>query len=81
MILNEDMLRQSMYGALKELVLDRKYFYHSSVGAQYSELTEEGKEAVLGIISLFAHQIHDAHDIELDSRAKQLVMDGLTKDY
>jgi len=62
-----------------ELLNNRNYYYHSSVGAGYSHLTEEGKEAVIEFMNMIAYKMKQAEDQDLDSRAKQQVIDQLKK--
>jgi len=62
---------------LLELINNNRYYYHSSVGASYSHLTEDGKEAVTEFMNMIAFKMKEAEDAELNRRAKQQVLDTL----
>jgi hypothetical protein len=70
-------LKEFMYGGLMELMRNRHYFYHSSVGAEYSHWTEEGQKALADYISVMGYKMLHAEEAELDNRAKNIVMKTL----
>ncbi len=72
-------IKDLCYGGLEELLNNNRYYYHSSVGAGYSHLTEEGKEAVVEFMNMIAWKIKEANDLDLDQRAKKQVLDQLKK--
>lgn len=65
------------YGGLMEMISNRNMYYKSSVGKDYSHLTEEGKAAVAEYIELMAWKMIEAEDVELDRRAKEMVLKEL----
>jgi hypothetical protein len=67
-------IKQLMYGGIKELMNDRKYYYNSGLGRQYSHWTDEGKLAISEFVSDITTYIIDAENKELDSRAKEMVL-------
>jgi len=70
-------VKELMYGGVAELMRNRHYFYHSSVGAQYSHWTEEGQKALAEYMTLIGCKMLEAEHEELDKRAKDLVINGL----
>jgi len=72
-------VKDLIYGGLSELIRNKKYYYHSTVGAEYSHWTEAGEDAMSGFMTIMAFYIAAAESSSLDARAKELVMDGLTK--
>ncbi len=72
-------IKDLCYGGMLELLNNRNYYYHSSVGAGYSHLTEEGKEAVVEFMNLVAFKMKEAEDADLNERAKQQVLNELKK--
>ena len=36
-------VKDLMYGSLNELMQNRRYYYYSSIGAEYCHWTDEGK--------------------------------------
>jgi len=72
-------IKDLIYGGLEEILNNNRYYYHSSVGASYSHLTEEGKIAVVEYMDLMAWKILEAENADLNTRAKQQVLDQLKK--
>ena len=70
-------IKDLVYGGLEELLNNRNYYYHSSVGASYSHLTDEGKQAVVEFMDLMAWKVREANEADLERRAKQQVIDAL----
>ena len=72
-------LPNQVYAGLFEILKDQRLYYNSSVGADYSHLTEEGEKAVVSWISLMAPQMIRIQQAELDARAKQMVVNELKR--
>ncbi len=72
-------IKDLIYGGLEEILNNRNYYYHSSVGASYSHLTEDGKTAVVEFMDLMAWKIKEANEADLDRRAKEQVLAELKK--
>ena len=70
-------IKEFLYGGVQELMKNRKYYYHSSVGSNYSHWTDEGKEALAEYMNLIGHKMLEAEEIDLNKRAKELVIKGL----
>lgn len=72
-------IKDLTYGGLLEILNNSRYYYHSSVGAGYSHLTEAGQQAVVEYMNMIAWKIKEAENAELDQRAKKQVLEGLEK--
>lgn len=72
-------LHKQIYAGLFEIIKDKNCYYHSSVGKDYSHLTEEGKEAVVRWLEMAAWEMLKLEEAELDARAKKLVWDELKR--
>jgi len=70
-------IKHMMYGGIKELMADRRYYYNSGIGRQYSHWTDEGKLAISEFVSDITTYIIDAENKELDQRAKDIVLKEL----
>lgn len=66
-----------MYGGVSEMMQNRRYYYHSSVGRNYSNWTEEGKIAMDEFMREMTKHIYNAEQNDLDQRAKDLVIKEL----
>lgn len=69
-------LQSALYASVESLLENRQTYYQSSVSG-YSHFTEEGKLALLEIVSMFAEKMIKTKQSELDKRAKELVINGL----
>ena len=72
-------IKDLCYGGMLELLNNRAYYYKSSVGKDYSYLTEDGKTAVVEFMNMIAWKMLEAENAELDKRAKQQVLDQLKR--
>jgi predicted transcriptional regulator len=70
-------IKELMYGGVSEMMQNRRYFYHSSVGRSYSHWTAEGKAAMLEFMSDMTQYIYEAEQKSLNDRAKELVLKEL----
>jgi hypothetical protein len=66
-----------MFGGVHELMHNRKYYYHSTVGINYSHWTDDGVKALTEYMNLMAFKMIEAEEAELNRRAKELVIKGL----
>ena len=70
-------IKELMYGGVQELMRNRKYYYHSSVSAEYCKWTDEGAKALTDFMNLIGHQMIINEEAALTKRAKELVLKGL----
>lgn len=70
-------IKELMYGGIKEIMNNSRYYYRSSTGRQFSSFTENGKTAVQEFVTEIAAYITDAENAELDQRAKDMVLKEL----
>jgi hypothetical protein len=77
--MHKDAVKHLLYGGLSELMQNSEYYYHSPVGSDYCHWTEEGERVMVGFVTIMATRMLEADQAQLDMRAKELVMDGLTK--
>ena len=70
-------IKELIYGGVRQLMMNRDYYYRSSAGANYSHWTEAGKTALVDYMNLMAYKMIEAEEVELNQRAKNLVIKGL----
>lgn len=70
-------VEKMIIGSVKEIIKDRQYFYHSTVGAEYCHLTEEGNRAIIDLVNVLGSRLLKAEAEEDIERSKQLVLDQL----
>lgn len=73
-VMEKQAIKELMYGGLKEIMSNSRYYYKSSIGKEYSSFTSTGKEVVQEFITELAGHIVEAENAELDQRAKDMVM-------
>ena len=73
-------VKDLVFGGLMELQRNRAYYYYSGVGSAYSYWTEDGKEAVAEFMKEMAPLMRQADELELDKRAKEMVLKELKGD-
>ena len=78
--MDKQAVKDLMFGGLHELMKNRHYYYHSSVGQNYSYWTDEGKEALCEYMNVMGWKLKEAEEAELNQRAKDLVINGLKGD-
>ena len=75
--MDKQAIKDVMFGGLSEIMKNRKYYYHSSVGNNYSYFTDDGEKALLEYMNLMGAKLYEAEEAELNQRAKDLVVKGL----
>ena len=70
-------VERMIIGSVKEIIRDRQYFYHSTIGPEYCHLTEEGNRAIIDLVNLLGSRLLKAELEEDIERSKQLVLDQL----
>ena len=70
-------LKHLIYGGIEEIIRDRRYYYHTSVGESYSHFTEEGKEAIAEFMAGMAYKIRAAEEADLEKRAREQTLAAL----
>ncbi len=75
--MDKQAVKDVMFGGIHELMKDRKYYYHSTVGETYSHWTDEGKEALMEYMNVIGWKLKEAEEADLRERSKQMVLKGL----
>lgn len=70
-------IKDFMYGGIQELMHNRKYYYYSSVGVNYSHWTDEGEKALSEFMNIMTHKMMEAKEAEIRKKAKEMVIEGL----
>ena len=68
-------------GSIDAIISNKDYFYHSSVGPNYSHLTKEGETMIIKTMNSLLPLLDDARQHELDERAKQITFDTLKEQH
>ena len=73
-------IKELMYGGLKEIMNNSRYYYRSSISKEYSSFTDAGKEVLQEFVADLAGYITAAEEKELDQRAKDMIMKELKQE-
>lgn len=75
----EEDIAITLYGAIRQLVLEKDYFYQS-FQPEYSHLTGNGERAIINLVNQFGPRLIKAiHDDDV-KRSKELVLNELKKE-
>ncbi len=75
--LMRSMNKDVVYGALLELSQNQKVWHESSVSAEYSHLTDDGKEAIIHVIEEMFRGLQTIQKRELAEEAKRQTLEAL----
>jgi hypothetical protein len=75
--MDKQAIKNFIYGGVEELLHDKKFYRYSSVGADYSYFTDEGKVALAALLDIVAWKMREAENEDLNNRAKKQVLDSL----
>jgi hypothetical protein len=70
-------IKDLLYGGMMEMMRNRQYYYNSGVNSSYNSWTEEGQAALAEYMTLVAGKMWEAEQVELNARAKELVLTEL----
>jgi len=70
-------LKDLLYGGIMELMRNRQYYYSSGVNSSYNSWTDEGREALADYMNLVSGKMWESEQVELNARAKELVLKEL----
>lgn len=76
--MNPSLAGTMVVGALKEFVKNERYFRYSSVGMEYSHLTDIGKEELMKILNVNLALLRDSIEYEIEEQAKELMIKSLS---
>jgi hypothetical protein len=68
-----------LYGALRQIILEKDYFY-PSYQIEHSHLTDNGERAILHLVNTWGPRLLKAIQDDDIERGKQLVMQELKKE-
>jgi hypothetical protein len=77
--LRRSMNKDIVYGSLMELSRNNRVWYESSVGPEYSSLTEDGKKAIIHVVEEMFRGLQRIHAEEVKEEAKKQMLDELQK--
>ena len=74
-----NLFKNQVYSGIMEILHDKKYYYHSSVGPEFSHFTEEGNLALVEYMQILAPTMLKKEEQAFIKLAKEIVWDELKK--
>ncbi len=71
------MNKDIIYGALLELSRNKQVWHESTVSAEYSHLTEEGRDAIIHVVEDMFRGLQIIHNQEVKEEAKRQTLEAL----
>ncbi len=71
------MHKDMLYGAMLELAKNQRVWHESSVSAEYSHLTEDGKDAIIHVVEEMFRGLQTINKEEIKEEAKRQTMEAL----
>ena len=75
--IRRSMHKDMLYGSLLELAQNKLVWYESTVGPEYSHLTEDGKDAIVHVVEELFRGLQTIHNQEIREEAKKQTLDAL----
>lgn len=75
-------IERQLIGGILEMMNDNRLFHKSTFGRnhEYSDWTDEGREALLAFVTDYSRRLMTAQDAELNERAKALTWQALREE-
>jgi len=70
-------LKDTLYAGIHALAENRRYYYRSAAGSDYSYWTDEGRLALADYTKVMVEMMLSEEERSLNNRAKDLVITGL----
>lgn len=75
--IRRSMHKDMLYGALLELSQNQRVWHESTVSAEYSKLTDEGREAIIHVIEEMFRGLQTIHKQEVKEEAKRQTLESM----
>jgi hypothetical protein len=75
--IRRSMHKDMLYGAMLELAKNQRVWHESSVSAEYSHLTEDGKNAIIHVVEEMFRGLQTINKEEIKEEAKRQTLESL----
>ena len=79
--MDKQMIKDMLYGTIREMQDDSRYYYRSSVGVEYSHWREEGEQQLSQMIKVISARVDQIERDRIKAASQQLLLDELKKDH
>ncbi len=75
--IRRSMHKDMLYGAMLELAKNQRVWHESTVSAEYSHLTEDGKDAIIHVVEEMFRGLQTINKEEIKEEAKRQTLEAL----
>ena len=79
--MDKQMIKDMLYGTIREMQDDSRYYYRSSVGVEYSHWRDEGEQQLAQMIKVISARVDQIERDRIREASQQLLLDELKKDH
>ncbi len=79
--MDKQMIKDMLYGTIREMQDDSRYYYRSSVGVEYSHWRDEGEQQLAQMIKVISARVDQIERDRIKAASQQLLLDELKKDH
>jgi hypothetical protein len=79
--MDKQMIKDMLYGTIVEMQNNKKYYYYSAIGVEYSRWQDEGEQQLVQAIKLISARVDQFERDRIRAASQQLLLDELKKDH
>lgn len=78
--MDKQMIKDLLYGTIREMQYNKKFFYQSSVGSSYSYWTKDGEQELLSMIKMMASKVQEFEQEQDKLRGQNMLLEKLSRE-
>lgn len=79
--MDKQIIKDMLYGTICEMQQDKRYYYHSKVGVEYSHWHEEGEQQLAQVVKIISARVDQIERDRIRAASQQLLLDELKKNH
>jgi 2-oxoglutarate dehydrogenase complex dehydrogenase (E1) component-like enzyme len=79
--MDKQMIKDMLYGTIREMQDNNRYYYRSTVGVEYSHWRDEGEQQLAQMIKLISARVDQIERDSLRAASQKMLLDELGKDH
>ena len=79
--MDKQMIKDMLYGTIREMQDNNRYYYRSTVGVEYSHWRDEGEKQLSQMIKLISARVDQIERDSLRAASQKMLLDELGKDH
>ena len=78
--MDKQMIKDLLYGTIREMQYNKKFFYQSSFGSSYSYWTKDGEQELLSMIKMMASKVQEFEQEQDKLRGQNMLLEKLSRE-